>query len=161
MNDIYEKIYKQGYDDGHCKGLDDAWECARKIIKIWYSRFHQDPNAFNDFFKLNGELGDDIFDLFFQKYSASEAIEKLEQYEKQKKSVLWAELRVGDVLIDKDDIDNNRRTEYIVTYVYQNSAEFDAITTDGMVYTEMQTVDMVKIDKRYEIHFKIKGESDD
>lgn len=79
-------IYNQGYADGrednakpevYQRGLEDAWEAARKIVKIW------------------GEASDgECLDIFgymciediMNKFSASEAIEKLKEYGKNDKS---------------------------------------------------------------------------
>lgn len=73
MNDIEPIVshtYFQGHIDGYSKGLDDAWECARKIFN-WtpYERalVFGDKNCMND-------------------HSASEAIAKIKKYEETEKN---------------------------------------------------------------------------
>lgn len=73
------------------KGLDDAWNCAREII---YDRF-------------SGGMSTDDLDCIFGDYenrscilryfSASEAIEKIKEYEEKKKAE--EEIKVGDEVV--------------------------------------------------------------
>jgi len=70
---LAKQIYKQG--------LNDAWKAARKVFDIWFKTCHHSPNEFNIFWELDGITGDDIFDLFFKRYSVSEVIEKLREME--------------------------------------------------------------------------------
>ena len=76
-------VYNQGYEDGvdsvqidgsmaYKKGLEDAWECARKILF--------DGSLSRD---ILTELGADTFCGVIQNCSASEAIAKLKEYEEQ------------------------------------------------------------------------------
>ena len=82
-------VYNQGFEDGvspgvsirsdffkagYEKGLEDAWECARKIL--FDSSLPRDVLT---------ELGADSFSGVIHKCSASEAIEKIKEYEEQKK----------------------------------------------------------------------------
>lgn len=82
-------VYNQGYNDGvklgasirsdffktgYEKGLEEAWECARKILF--------DGSLSRD---ILTELGADSFCGVIHKCSASEAIEKIKEYEERQK----------------------------------------------------------------------------
>lgn len=86
IRNAYDKGYKQGFKEGNynkeffCnlnfehgtnKGLDDAWECARKIAL----RKDEARNAFHDIAPVK----------VFEEYSASEAIAKIKEYEEKQK----------------------------------------------------------------------------
>lgn len=79
-NDGYKEGFKEGegtghtlaYDKGYNNGLNDAWECARKILF--------DPTHPKE---LPEALGTDTFCGIIEKYSASEAIQKIKEYEEQ------------------------------------------------------------------------------
>ena len=75
-----EDHYEKGYDDGYDTGLSDAWDAARKISS------------------MNSPTRDEVFGLvitsnIFDENTASEAIEKIRQYEQGKE-----EIKVGDVV---------------------------------------------------------------
>lgn len=88
VKDVYNQGYSDGLADGNINsglladrvreaynnGLDDAWECARKIL--FDSSLPRD---------ILTELGADSFSGVIHKCSASEAIEKIKEYEEQKK----------------------------------------------------------------------------
>ena len=80
---IYNRGYEDGYKDGreniidtYDAGLDDAWECARKICTNWCI---SDACLAEIFGK--GHTIDDIMRL----NSASEAIAKIKEWEEKKK----------------------------------------------------------------------------
>lgn len=94
IRNAYDKGYKQGfkegsynkeffcnlnYEHGTNKGLDDAWECARKIAL----RKDEARNAFHDIAPVK----------VFEEYSASEAIAKIKEYEEKQKT---EDIKVGD-----------------------------------------------------------------
>lgn len=88
VKDVYNQGYSDGLADGNINigifadrireaynnGLEDAWECARKLL--FDSSLPRD---------ILTELGADSFCGVIQKCSASEAIEKIKEYEEQKK----------------------------------------------------------------------------
>lgn len=84
----YDKGYREGtlnpssisYEHGYETGLNDAWECARKIITMEWKDRHE---ALNDPSMFLTDMFDNI--------SALEAIEKLRDYEAKKD-----EIKVGD-----------------------------------------------------------------
>lgn len=84
-----EKVYRQGYEDKqeeecNCanqmqeiyeKGLNNAWECARKMA-------HMSPNERVNIFGISNNSYGNLLDVFAE-LSASEAINKIKEYEKQ------------------------------------------------------------------------------
>lgn len=96
LHHAYDRGYKKGFDDGHekgmidgvmnidvnevsyVKGLNDAWECARKI--------DEDRDIENYVFGEDLEHG-------FSHIKASEAIYKIQKYEVEKRC---SEIHVGD-----------------------------------------------------------------
>ena len=108
-----EEAYNRGYDEGKCqawsdeikkyeiepekereayqRGLNDAWECARRLL------FNVEDGGMStselcEIFHRNG------FYRILKDYSAQEAIEKIDGYEKQKNA-----LKVGDVVLQTYD----------------------------------------------------------
>ena len=86
---LQDTAYQKGLHDGESKrrycneyqrGLNDAWEAARKIVEM------SDPPYW--------ELFDEYKENLFGKISASEAIEKLKAYEDKQKAD--DEIKVGD-----------------------------------------------------------------
>lgn len=85
---IWNEAYFKGVKDGRCNGYaggyeygaKETWDCARELIHIWYNHFHCDANRFNQVFKLDGKLSDDVFELFFNKYSSEMARDVIEEY---------------------------------------------------------------------------------
>ena len=132
-----EKSGQSFYEDGYKRGLNDAWEAARKI-------------CLND---CDGGLTvmeiAKIFDVSYYRdalknYSASVAMEKIRQYEQEKEE----EIQVGDeieavsgkaVVVYVDDVD-----EHKVRYVYSNGVYafnyIDKVTKTGRHFPEIAEV---------------------
>ena len=89
-----EKVSEEAYQ----QGLSDAWEAARKII------LPSSRGGFT-FNELAGRFGSDVSEYdVVEHYSASEAVEKIRQYEQEQKQE-EEQIQVGDeVKDDKDDI---------------------------------------------------------
>lgn len=68
-----EDHYEKGYNDGYDTGLEDAWKVADKIFDMPCLRREQ-------IFSKCDSVG--VWDIL-RKYSASEAIEKIRQYEQK------------------------------------------------------------------------------
>ena len=110
VDDAYQHGYDKGYKDktnndevckelaseAYQRGLNDAWEAAKKIIEM------PDPPYWGVFSEYKSDL--------FGKITASEAIEKLKAYEEKQKA--GEDVKRGDVVIRVDD-----DTRYLVTYV--------------------------------------------
>lgn len=107
MNSIENRIrhvYNQGYNDGiefsneahactgdYERGLNNAWECARKLM------LGENDGG------ISIEESRKIFGVGYysalSNYSASEAIAKLKEYEEKQKPVEDAEIKIGDEVI--------------------------------------------------------------
>lgn len=99
-------------DEAYQRGLDDAWECARKIADgaLWdeYLKMHGSACAIN---VLNA-------------YSAQKAIAKIAEYEKQKNVI-----KIGDELEQITNSGNPTGVFCIVTNIRDD--KFNGITEDG------------------------------
>jgi len=99
VKDSVVKVYEQGYKDGRAdgydagelfggdyqKGLNDAWECARRVINC---------DVPYDFWELaSGQSNLAIF----KHYSAQGAIAKIKEYEEKQKQE--DKIKVGDEVI--------------------------------------------------------------
>lgn len=101
-NKLYDEAYQRGYADGrentvkefkyemsnarcYQRGLEDAWECARKIACI---RTDAEWKEFFEFLDVKLFHPEDIF----TRYTASEAMQKIKNYEERKTD----EIKVGD-----------------------------------------------------------------
>jgi hypothetical protein len=104
IDEAYQRGLKDGKEYGfdesdmreavsYQKGLDDAWDAARKIVEM------SDPPYW--------ELFDEYKENLFGKISAAEAIEKLKAYEEKQKA---DELKAGDIVYLSGD-------KYIVSYI--------------------------------------------
>lgn len=79
INDLLHKAYLQGYDQGmsdskekspdYKQGLDDAWECVKKIIYLW---------SINDDYHMR------VFSILFGTWSIKDPFEKLSPSEAMK-----------------------------------------------------------------------------
>lgn len=94
--DLAYKLYSPKIDEAYQRGLNDAWECARKI---WQS------DIYLRIFKVPMRMD------CFTKFSASEAIEKIRQYEQEKE-----EIKVGNEVKSDDE-------KYIVLQKYLNNID--------------------------------------
>lgn len=93
--EAYEKAYEQGRKDGKIEGQAEVWVAARNI-----------DHMSDDDIKACFECG---FSGVFEKYTASEAIEKIRQYEQEKEE----QIQVGDEV-------KNTQTDarFIVTHMW-------------------------------------------
>lgn len=95
IHELIESAYRMGYEDGknleYDLGLNDAWECARKLM------LGENDGG------ISIEESRKIFGVGYysalSNYSASEAIAKLKEYEEKQKPVEDAEIKVGDEVI--------------------------------------------------------------
>ena len=114
IRDAYERGYKQGFKDGNynkeffCnlnfehgtnKGLDDAWECVKRIYDLQCDTVKE-------------IFGSIYFKDVLENYSASEAIAKIKEYEEKQKAD--SEVKVGDEVIDGKVFNSGKG---IVTFV--------------------------------------------
>ena len=100
--DLQDTAYKRGVNDGsldvkkrvggaYQKGLNDAWEAARKIAGMW-TRI--DDDKLLAIFGITERIGHSTIRAMFEKQTANEAMLELEAYEEKQKAD--DEIKVGD-----------------------------------------------------------------
>lgn len=77
-----EDHYEKGYNDGYDTGLSDAWEASRKVVAL-------------STVDRREVFGSEYMYSILEKHTASEAIEKIRQYEQEKEE----QIQVGDEVI--------------------------------------------------------------
>lgn len=112
VRNAYDRGYKQGYKDGedieqkngavtkvevakmeYERGLNDAWEAARRIALASSTDKKMNEIFGNDFYYMS-------LSAFFNKYSVNEVMSKIKEYEeKQKEPVKEEKFKVGDEVI--------------------------------------------------------------
>lgn len=103
IRNAYDKGYKQGVNDGSLdvkmrvegvyeKGLNDAWECAKKIA------CDKSQNGYS-LYTLREIFGTASLCGIFWNFSASEAVSKIKEYEEKQKQA-DNEIKVGDEVVD-------------------------------------------------------------
>lgn len=133
-----DDVQKQ-VNEAYQRGLNDAWEAARKIV-TWPDRSLVNSDTFDL------DPGESIF----TKYSASEAIAKLKAYEEQKAK---DEIKVGDEVNWLGDC-------FIVTRIFQPhnmKEQCDGIDDDGCVYHDVLMDDLEKTCRHVDITDMLKG----
>ena len=107
-----ENVVAKAYN----KGLNDAWELAKKIAM-------EKSNGGFDSYEIVKIFGFNDMDAIFMSYTPQEALAKLEAYEKEQ-----AEIKVGDVvtIIDKP---------VVVTRVSEDKTKVDGFGIGGFAMT--------------------------
>lgn len=124
-------------DTAYQKGLDDAWECGKKLA--WTAKYGGYGERLNDVFGR-----DDTFD--FYDYTPNEAIEKLKAFEQKQDKI-----EVGDEVEWDNDFTGDR---FIVTRIYQpygKKEQCDGIDDDGDVYRAVLIESLVKTGRHFDI----------
>ena len=85
--------YENGEEDAYQRGLDDAWECAKYILRLGSTKQE-------DIFHCHGDIE------ILKQFSPSVAIEKIKMYEEQEEQKK-DEVKVGDRVRTIKDIDKN------------------------------------------------------
>ena len=103
IDQAYERGFKAGYDkriadakdawesaenEAYQRGLDDAWEAAKKIHVMFYK----------DIEKIFGKPSEHYV---YSELSASEAIAKIKEFEEKQKKAETDEIMIGDEVIGK------------------------------------------------------------
>ena len=147
-----QKAYENGYADGnntnlideaYQEGLNDAWECAKKLfdMRIPFEIF----GITND----NGRTHVNPLN-WFVTMSASEAIRKIKDYEEQQKQA-DAEIRVGDEVIYKYAAEKEGQKGIVVALYYcDGRRSADIISTNGEVYGGILLEYLHKTGKHYD-----------
>lgn len=144
MEQVRKKFYEQGRKDGKIEGQAESWVCVKKIA------FNPESvECVDDLVRMGFDVGDgngwsEAIEELFEKYTATEAIEKIRQYEQRQEE----QIQVGDeieavsgkaVVVYVDYVDEHR-----VRYVYSNGVyAFDSIgnvTKTGRHFPEIAEV---------------------
>ncbi len=126
-----------GYKDGVIDGRNEAWEAARKIIRM------PEGDLLNIFTECYSAVCTALQVLL--KYDASEAIAKLKAYEEKQKA---------DDKIEVGDEVNWLGDYFIVTRIFQPrnmKEQCDGIDDDGCVYHDVLMDDLEKTGRHFDI----------
>ena len=152
---LQDEAYKRGLEEGkkatwelvadasnaeYQKGLNDAWECARKLS--WTEKYGGYGERRDEIFGRT-----DFFDIF--DCTPNEAIEKLKAYEKKQDD----EINVGDEVDWSGD-------KFIVTRIFQphnNAEECDGVDMDGCTYHDVLISGLTKTGRHVDITDMLKG----
>lgn len=161
MDTAYSKGYDKAYKDrqieeqfdedrviaieeAYQKGLDDAWECANRIVA-------QPSDGGFSITQLGLIFSQASVASVLSKYSASEAIDKIKEYEYKEKKKADDEIKVGDeVMVDE------RRM--LVLGVDSGGWKQLWCPSSGLVYDNIATSEMTKTGKHLTIFDQIKDE---
>lgn len=102
FGDLQDTAYKRGINDGsldvkqrvegaYQRGLNDAWEAAKKIADMWTRIGNTELLAI---FGITERIGNSTIRSLFEKQTANEAMLNLEAYEEKQKAD--DEIKVGD-----------------------------------------------------------------
>jgi len=130
------KIYDKAYGDGYKRGLDDAWEAAKKLFSS------MPESAIEKAFPIEWNNGG--FNALMN-LQPQEAIAKLKAYEDKRSD----RIEVGDEV----DWDGDK---YVVTYLnysFETSeiADYDLLAYDGSVVDHVKKCTFTKTGKHYDI----------
>lgn len=140
---ILAEVYKCGYEEGRCKGyknrcieeefqntnkyedgLNEAWEAAKKIVCTEGYKWTELENMFNS----------RTLSKIFNTYTASEAIEKIKEYEEKQKEPPF---KVGDrvrTLVDKDSMGVELFPVGTIGEVAEVDGNAIAVNADGAIW---------------------------
>ena len=119
LNEVMKHIcdvMRKRIDEAYQRGLDDAWEAARKIV------LSVDDGGLS-VYDVSKVFGGESSCYVFKKHSASEAIEKLKTFEEKQKAD--DEIKVGD------EIRHDRGWTAVVTSI--DNVGFSVMDLDGEV----------------------------
>jgi len=127
-------------DTAYQRGLDDAWEAARKIAVMWEK---MDNDDFLETFGVTAKIGESTIGALFKKQTANEAMLELEAYEEKQKAD--DEIKVGDEVYCKGD---DTSDSGVVTWVGKKSIY--AMWQDGSA-GEVQKDEFIKTGRHFDI----------
>ena len=133
-------------DTAYQRGLDDAWEAARKIADMW-TRIDNDELL--AIFGITERIGYSTINSLFGKQTANVAMLNLEAYEEKQKAD--DKIEVGDEVEWDNDFTGDR---FIVTRIYQpygKKEQCDGIDDDGDVYRAVLIESLVKTGRHFDI----------
>ena len=98
-SDYINEHFGELQDEAYQRGLEDAWEAARKIAVMWEK---MDNDDFLETFGVTAKIGESTIGALFKKQTANEAMLELEAYEEKQKAE--DEIKVGDEVIYNNTI---------------------------------------------------------
>ncbi len=154
IDEAYQRGLKDGKEYGldesdmreavsYQKGLDDAWETARKIAVMWEK---MDNDDFLETFGVTAKIGESTIGALFKKQTANEAMLELEAYEEKQKAE-DDKIEVGDEVNWLGDC-------FIVTQIFQPhnmKEQCCGIDDDGCVYRDVLMDDLEKTGRHFDI----------
>ena len=90
-SDYINEHFSDLQDTAYQRGLNDAWEAARKIVEMWEKI---DNDDLLEIFGLTAKIGESTVGTLFGKQTASEAIAKLEKQKADDKIEVGDEVRL-------------------------------------------------------------------
>ena len=156
---LQDEAYRRGVNDGsidvkervdcaYQRGLDDAWEAARKIVEMWEKI---DNDDLLEIFGITEMIGHSAIKSLFGKQTANEAMLELEVYEEKQKAE--NEINVGDEVDWSGD-------KFIVTRIFQpydKAEECDGVDVDGCTYHDVIMSGLTKTGRHVDITDMLKG----
>ena len=140
--DYINEHFGELQDTAYQRGLNDAWEAARKIADMWT---RMDNDELLAIFGITERIGHYTINSLFGKQTANEAIEKLKAYEEKQEAA--DEIKVGDEVNWLGDC-------FIVTRIFQSRTQkeqCDGIDDDGCVYHDILMDDLEKTGRHFDI----------
>ena len=123
------------------RGLNDAWETAKALHRVWTFDCFGDANEFDRLLDLDCDPGENVILKFFSKFTAKEAAEKLRHYEKQ------TEIARGD---EVEALDTGKWVRFIV---WKNECGFVTGVDERGGHYEYPTNACRKTGKHFDISF--------
>ena len=163
FGELQETAYQRGLEEGkkatwelvadasnaeYQKGLNDAWECARKIADMW-TRIDNDELL--AIFGITERIGHSAIKSLFGKQTANEAMLELKAYEEKQNAE--NEIKVGDEVDWSGD-------KFIVTRIFQpydKAEECDGVDMDGCTYNDVLISVLTKTGRHVDITDMLKG----
>ena len=143
-SDYINEHYGQLQDDAYQRGLNDAWEAARKIADMW-TRIDNDELL--AIFGITERIGHSTIRAMFEKQTANEAMLELEAYEEKQKAE--DEIKVGDEVAFHHD-DGRPDTVVVVTYIGQDGF-IDGMDGRGTQYAHKNPTKWTKTGRHFDI----------
>ena len=136
--------WKKKLEAEYQRGLDDAWEAARKIADMW-TRIDNDELL--AIFGITERIGHSTIRAMFEKQTANEAMLELEAYEEKQ---IDDEIKVGDE-VEISQSDENGVWVVIKVEKHDDYEAYCAINKDGDIYFEEEQDRVTKTGRHFDI----------
>jgi hypothetical protein len=132
-------------EDAYQRGLNDAWEAARKIADMW-TRIDNDKLL--AIFGITERIGYSTIRSLFEKQTANEAMLELEAYEEKQKAD--DKIEVGDE-VEISQSDENGVWVVVKVEKHDDYEAYCAINKDGDIYFEEEHDRVTKTGRHFDI----------